>query len=75
MRACICVYIYVSTYARSSPPLFLAVLGIEPRGVLPLGYTPSPIFLFFFFFSVPGIEPRGILPPSYTPSPIFYPLF
>ena len=26
---------------------FFAVPGIEPRGVLPLHYTPGPIFLYF----------------------------
>ena len=55
---------------------FFAVPGIEPWGVLPQSYTPSPIFyslffLFIYFFAVPGIEPRGVLPPSYTPQPTF----
>ena len=26
---------------------FFAVLGIEPRGILPPSYTPSPIFYYF----------------------------
>ena len=29
--------------------LFFAVLGIEPRGILPPHYTPGPIFFILYF--------------------------
>ena len=49
------------------------ISGTEPRGILPLSYTPSPIFLFYDYdFVVLGIAPRGILPSSYTPNPILF---
>ena len=46
------------------------VLEFEPRGILPLSYTPA--LFSFFFFVVLGIEPRGILPLSYTPRLILF---
>ena len=44
---CCCWYWELNPGVFNSPILFFAVLGIEPRGILPLSYIPSPIFLFF----------------------------
>ena len=38
---------YRHALPHPAPLFFFAVLGIEPRGILPPSYTPSPIFLFF----------------------------
>lgn len=47
--------------------LFIALLGIELKGVLPLHYIPSPLYFIFKILRESLIKTHSDLPPTYHP--------